>query len=88
MNRIINILKSIRPEADFENSTDFIQDGLLDSYDLVELSTALERSFGIVIDYLKVTEEYFSSVEGIARLIKECGGDVSLWFKEREKCLN
>ena len=34
---IFIILKDIQPEFDFETSTDFVEDGYLDSFDVVTL---------------------------------------------------
>ena len=52
MNRIVEILKEIKPECDFSNSSDFIVDELLDSFDVVALVSELEESFHILIDGL------------------------------------
>ena len=54
MDKIIELLKEIRPEFDFENSEDFIEDGYLDSFDVVSLVELLESTFGIVIDGLDI----------------------------------
>ena len=35
--KILEILAELRPEFDFENSSDFIEDGLLDSFDIASL---------------------------------------------------
>ena len=42
MNRIVEILKEIKPECDFSNSSDFIVDDLLDSVDVVARVSELE----------------------------------------------
>ena len=50
METIKKILADIRPEFDFESSTDFIEDGYLDSFDLVTLVAELDETYGISID--------------------------------------
>ena len=45
MERIYEILSQLRPEFDFKESKDFIEEGLLDSFDIVSLVTELEDSF-------------------------------------------
>ena len=40
---IWKMLQEIRPEFDFEDSDDFIMDGLLDSFDLMTLCNMLEE---------------------------------------------
>lgn len=76
METIINILKEIRPEFDFESSTDFIEDGYLDSFDLVTLVAELDDTFSISIDGLDIVPENFMSVETIADVVKKNGGSL------------
>ena len=44
MKSIAEILKEIRPEFDFTASRDFISDGMLDSFDIVTLVSALDKT--------------------------------------------
>lgn len=69
--QIIKILTNIRPEFDFEKASNFIEEGLLDSFDIVTLVTDLEDTFGITIDGEYILPENFSSVEAIANLIEK-----------------
>ena len=73
-NKVLDILKAIRPEFEFESSEDFIEDGYLDSFDIVTIVSELEDTFGIVIDGLDVVPENFSTVKAICGLIEKCGG--------------
>lgn len=66
---ILDILSEIRPECDFKNSSDFIQDGLLDSFDVLTLVSDLEERFGIFIDGAEILPENFSSLNAIKLLI-------------------
>ena len=70
MNKILTILNQIRPEHDFEESENFISDGLLDSFDIVTLVAELEENFGISIDGEDVTPENFSSLDALERLLE------------------
>lgn len=71
--RILAILKEIRPESDFSTSTDFLADGLLDSFDMVTLVSTLDKSFGISIDGVDIVPENFSSVDTIRALLVKHG---------------
>lgn len=66
---ILEILKNIKPEADFEACSDFIAASLLDSYEIVELVEALEDEFGVFIDGMEILPENFVSVETIQSLV-------------------
>lgn len=76
MDKIIGILKEIRPEFNFETSEDFIEDGYLDSFDLVTLVSELDSTFGISIDGLDIIPENFISVKAIAEMVKKNGGNI------------
>lgn len=73
MEKIFNILNEIRPEFNFEESQHFIEDGLLDSFDIVALVNALEENYGIIIDALDIVPENFESVDSIKNLIVKSG---------------
>ena len=53
-NKIIDVLNVVRPEFDFSESASFINDGLLDSFDLIALVTGLDDKFDNVIKFEKV----------------------------------
>ena len=69
--KIIEILQEIRPEFDFSGSEDFISDGFLDSFDIVQLVDALDEKFKISIDGLDIIPENFNSVNKIVALIRK-----------------
>lgn len=76
MEKILSMLEEIRPEHDFRESLDFIEDGLLDSFDLISLIDMLESAYEITIDGLDVVPENFCSTEAIAGLVKKSGGNI------------
>ena len=69
--KIIKILSELRPEFDFNEPLDFIEEGMLDSFDVINLVTALDNEFGISIDGTDVLPENFSSVERIEALLNK-----------------
>jgi acyl carrier protein len=71
--RVIRILTEIRPEFDFTKSVNFIEEGLLDSFDIFNLVTSLDEEFGISIDGMDILSENFSSVERIIALLLKNG---------------
>lgn len=68
---ILEILKNLKDDTDFENSTDFIEDGLLDSFDLVNLVSELETAFDIEIKGSDIIPENFVSIEKIMELVEK-----------------
>ena len=76
MEKIMDILKELRPEFDFSVSKDFILDGYLDSFDVVSLVSELDETFDISIDGADIVPENFCSLEAIAAVIEKNGGRV------------
>lgn len=72
----LEILQSIRPEADFSSSQDFLGDGLLDSFDLVALTSELDSNFGISILGTDITPENFTSLSALTALLRRYGAPV------------
>lgn len=72
MNDILEMLKEIKPEHDFALSDDFIEEGLLDSFDIISLVSMLEEKYNISIDGLDILPENFNTVESIEKLVKRC----------------
>ena len=68
--QVIEILTELRPEFDFTESVDFIEQGMLDSFDIVSLVDEIETSFGVAISGADVLPENFCSVDAICDTIK------------------
>jgi len=73
MKSVIEILKDIRPEFDFSASSDYITDGLLDSFDMVTLVAALDKNYGISIPGTDIVPEHFQNRQTIEALLRKCG---------------
>ena len=70
--KIIAILNDIRPEFDFNEPVDnFVEAGLLDSFDLVTLVTSLDEAFEISIDGTDIVPENFCNKESILNLLNK-----------------
>lgn len=74
MKSIEAILAEIRPEFDFATSQDFIEDGMLDSFDMVTLVSELEQAYAVSIDGVDIVPENFRNVATIRKLLKKSGG--------------
>ena len=68
MEKLINILKEIRPDIDIESKT-LVEDGVLDSFDIVTLVGELVNEFSIEISVEDIIPENFNSVDAIMALI-------------------
>ena len=68
--QIMEILTEICPGIDFENEKALIDDGLIDSLDIVAVVTALMEAFDVALGVDDLTPENFNSVEAIEELIE------------------
>jgi len=73
MDIIVKILQSIRPEFTFENTVDFFEEGMLDSFDMLSLISDLEKEFDIKINGMDIIPENFNSLSSIKDLLKKYG---------------
>ena len=71
--KVLEILSNIRPEFDFTEDVNFIEEGMLDSFNVVTLVSDLDTTFGISIDGVDIVPENFSSVDAIINLLKKNG---------------
>ena len=70
MEELLNILKNMHPDVDFETADDLIGDGVLDSLDIVTLITEINHTFDVSIPAEEVIPENFCSVEALWSLIE------------------
>lgn len=71
--KIRAILDELRPEFDFTKDVNFIEEGMLDSFDVVSLVSSLDETFGISINGMDILPDNFSSIENIIALLKKNG---------------
>lgn len=68
---IMCVLKEIRPDVDFKNEKAMIDDGILESFDVIQIVTTLMDKFDIYIDADDIEPENLNSFEAICRLTQE-----------------
>ena len=72
--RIIKILTELRPEFDFtQPGINLIEEGMLDSFDIVHLVSELASTFEISIAVIDTLTEKFATVDAIKTLVVKNG---------------
>ena len=71
MEKLLEILSSLHPEVDFVSCGDLIEEGILDSLDIVTLITEVNNAFYVQIPAEEVVPENFASAEAIWALIQK-----------------
>ncbi len=67
---ILKILSEIRPDIDFEKESKMIDEGLLDSFDIVSIISELNDAFDINIRVTDLKPENFNSLQAIQELVE------------------
>lgn len=70
MNTIQEILEEIHPGIDYAGETALIDDGLLDSFNVIAIVTELNTRFGIKISIGDLEPENFNSMQAIHALVE------------------
>lgn len=71
MDELLEILSDLHPEVDFENEEGLIDDGILDSFDIVTLISEIQDVFDVTIDAQMIVPENFNSASAIYSMIQE-----------------
>lgn len=71
MEELITLLKSYKPEVDFENNENLIDEELLDSFDIISIVSAIDKEFDVQITASDVIPENFNSAKALYMLIQK-----------------
>lgn len=71
MEKLLEILGEIRPDVDFEKEKSLIDDGILDSFDIIQVVMALNEAYSVDISVEDLEPENFNTVEAMLELIEK-----------------
>lgn len=69
MNELLRILEELHPEIDFSSHRTLIDDGVLDSFDIITLVAEIDDAFGVAIPAAALIPENFNSADALHALI-------------------
>jgi acyl carrier protein len=75
MDEILEILKDLHPDVDFESCDTLIDDGILDSFDIVTIIAEISDAFDVKIGAEQVVPENFNSAEALWNLVRRLEED-------------
>ena len=67
--QLLQILESAHPDVDYESQTRLIDDGILDSFDIIMVVTDIKDTFDVEITVENLQPENFNSVDAMMALI-------------------
>ena len=74
MDKLKQIMEEIRPDVDFENEKKLIDDGILDSFDIISIVSEVNEEFNVHINVNDLKAENFNSLEALYSLIFKLQG--------------
>ena len=69
MEKLKELLEGIRPDIDFDAEDKLIDNGILDSIDIISIVTEINDTFDVDINVQYLLPENFNSLEAIYQLI-------------------
>jgi len=69
MKELLKILSELRPDVDFTNQQKLIDDGILDSFDIISLVGELSEHYDIEIGVENLLPENFNSADDMLALV-------------------
>ena len=70
MDILLDILRGIHPEIDFESYRTLIDDCVLDSFDIVTIIAEVNEQFDVAITANEIIPENFNSAQALYALIE------------------
>ena len=72
MEQLLEILSEIKEDVDFTTCTTLIDDGILDSFDILQIISALNEAYDISIPASEIMPQNFNSAESFTRWWSAC----------------
>lgn len=66
----ISILSEIKEDVDFENETALIDNGILDSFDILQIISALNEEYDISIPASEIVPDNFNSAKSLWAMVE------------------
>ena len=70
MEELLEILREMHPDVDFETEEGLIDNGVLDSLDIVSLISEISENFDVTITAKDILPENFNSAQALYELVR------------------
>lgn len=70
MDKLLEILSEVRPDVDFKNETKLIDNGILDSLNIMEIIAEISDEFDIELSPADIVPTNFNSAESLWAMIQ------------------
>ena len=70
MEALLEVLKDIKDDVDYETCTTLIDDEIYDSFDILQLISSLNDTFDISIPASEIIPDNFNSAESLWKMVQ------------------
>lgn len=70
MKKLIEVLKGVNDQIDYEKEQNLIEDGLFSSFEIVDAISEIEEAYGIEVPTKEIKNENFKSLQSIYDMIE------------------
>lgn len=74
MEELLEILKDVRDDIDFENTTNLVSDKILTSFDIIQLISTLDDEYDIQVPASEIVPANFDTAQAIYSLVQKLKG--------------
>lgn len=71
MERLYATLHGLHPDVDFQTAENLIDDGVLDSFDIVTIVSEIDIDYDVIIPPEALTPENFNSAHALYALVRQ-----------------
>ena len=70
MERLLELLKEVKEDVDFENEESLIDDHILDSFDILQIISTLNDEYDISIPATEIIPKNFNSAKAMLEMVE------------------
>ena len=70
MKELLELLEEVKPGVDFESSQNMIEEGLIDSFDMINIIANINEKFDIDFSVAEIIPENFETVKSLYETIE------------------
>ncbi len=75
MDELLELLKDVRDDVDFEDCEGLVDDGILASFDILQIISAINETFDVEIPATSIIPANFNSAKAMYALIEKLQED-------------
>ena len=75
MEELLELLSEVKEDVDFENEDALIDDGILNSFDILQIISALNDEYDISIPASEIIPENFNSAQALLEMVERLQED-------------